>query len=78
MHFLWSIICGAIIGAIAGSIMNSKGGFIRNVVIGMVGSSFGGWIAHLIGIYSYGKIFGIIVDIVGACLLIWIGRKIFD
>lgn len=75
---IWAIV-GALIGWIASSIMKSKGGLLRNIVIGIVGSFFGGWLAGLIGInintpFSIG---GIAVSIAGACLLIAIGKKIF-
>lgn len=43
MGFLWSLIVGGFIGAIAGSILNKdkKMGIVANVLAGLVGSSVG-------------------------------------
>ena len=43
MGFLWSLIVGGFIGAIAGSILNKdkKMGIVANVLAGFVGSSVG-------------------------------------
>ena len=43
---LWSIIVGGIIGWLAGKLMNSKGGILRNIILGIVGSGVGNcWLA---------------------------------
>ena len=76
MHFILNLILGALSGFIAGKIMDSKGGLLRNIIVGIVGSSLGGWIAGLLGIHSTG-LGGILVSVAGACLLIWIARKLF-
>ena len=39
-----SLILGALIGWIAGKLMGSRGGLIRNLILGVVGSAVGnGW-----------------------------------
>ena len=76
MHFLIWLITGALIGWIASLIMKSKSGLLRNIIVGFVGSSLGGWIASLLGIHGTG-IGGILISVAGACLLIWIARKLF-
>ena len=35
---IWSIIVGGIIGWLAGKLMNSKGGILRNIILGIVGN----------------------------------------
>ncbi len=73
-----SIVIGAVIGWVASLIMNSKGGAIRNILVGIVGSALGGWVASLIGISaSKFSIGGILISIAGACLLIFIIKKLF-
>lgn len=70
-----SIIIGAITGALAGKIMRSHHGFILNIIIGMVGSSVGHFLFGLIGFSAHG-LAGFIVDVIGACVVISIARKI--
>lgn len=73
---IWTLICGALVGWIAGKLMHMEGGILQNIVVGIVGSAIGGILCALIGIYSYGFIFGIIVNVVGACILLWLVRWI--
>ena len=70
-----AIITGAIIGAIASRIMNSRHGFFMNMVIGVAGSSLGHFLFGLLGFTAYG-LAGFLVEIVGACLVISLARKI--
>lgn len=77
MGLLMSIIGGAIIGFIASALMHEKSGFLKNVVLGIVGSALGKFLFSLVGVYAVG-IAGVIVSIIGACVLIWIGNKLFD
>ena len=42
---LWSIIVGGIIGWLAGKLMGSRGGVLRNIILGIVGSGVGNWLA---------------------------------
>ena len=78
---LWNIIVtiliGALVGWLASLIMNMKGGFWLHVVLGIVGSIVGTIIAGLIGISARQiSIGGIIISVAGACLVIWLVRKI--
>lgn len=74
MGLLMSIIGGAIIGFIASVLMHEKSGFIKNVLLGIVGSAVGKFLFSLVGVYATG-LAGVIVSIIGACLLIWIVNK---
>ena len=78
---LWNIIVTVLIGALSGwiarKIMNVKGGFIFNAILGIVGSFVGGLLAGLIGIGAAKiSIGGILLSVVGACVVIWLVRKI--
>lgn len=68
---------GALVGTIAGKLMEAEGGLLRSIVIGVIGSAVGGAIAGLLGFYAYGWIANLIVSVAGACLFIWLGRKLF-
>ena len=57
--------------------MNGKSkGIIRNVILGLVGGAVGGYIGNLLGIGG-GWVTGIILSIAGACLVVWIVKKLF-
>ena len=45
---IWSIIVGGVIGWLAGKLMGSKGGVLRNIILGIVGSGVGNWLAGAI------------------------------
>ena len=49
VQVLW-IIFGALAGFLAGKIMKSSNGLIANVILGIVGSFVGGWLAGQLGI----------------------------
>ena len=53
---LWSIIVGGIIGWLAGKLMGSRGGVLRNIILGIVGSGVGNWLAGTIGIAATGSV----------------------
>ena len=73
---LW-ILFGAAAGWAAGKIMNSSPGWVMNIILGIVGSVVGGFLASLVGISTTGFSIGaLIIAIAGACLLIWLVRKL--
>ncbi len=75
---LW-IIYGALVGWLASIIMKTRRrGLIKNIIIGLLGSVLGGWIASLFNIGSVTgfTIEGFLISIGGAVLLIWLLRRI--
>ena len=78
---LWNIIIsicvGALVGWLAGILMNAKNGFLMNALLGIVGAVVGRFLAALIGIHaSRISIGGILISVCGACLVIWLYRKL--
>ncbi|AWZ37595.1 GlsB/YeaQ/YmgE family stress response membrane protein [Ligilactobacillus murinus] len=72
LHWLWVLIVGAIIGAIAGALTKNGGsmGWISNILAGLIGSSLGeallgAWGPQLAGM-------AIIPSIIGAVILVLI------
>ena len=51
-------------------------GWLGNVLLGWVGGLIGNFAFRLVGLGANGLIGEIIVSVVGACLAIWIVRKI--
>ena len=76
-RLLGTLITGALVGWIAGKLMDMEGSLLRNIVVGVAGSVVGSFVFGLIGFYAYGAVANLLVSIVGACLFIWIGRKLF-
>ncbi len=78
---MWGIIGGLILGAIAGCIgsflMNEKSGLLKNILLGIAGGFVGGFLFKLIGFHATNLIASLIVSVVGACICIWGGRKLF-
>ncbi len=74
MGWITSIIIGGIIGWLASIFMktNQQMGLIANIIIGIVGSMLGFWIAGLFGVVEGGLILRFVVGIAGAALLIFI------
>ena len=74
--FIVTLISGAIAGWLAGKLMGSKHGLIINIVLGLVGGVIGGFICKLIGLTATGFIGGVLVSVLGACILIWFCKRI--
>jgi uncharacterized membrane protein YeaQ/YmgE (transglycosylase-associated protein family) len=74
MHWLWVILIGLIIGALAKLIMPGRdpGGFIVTALIGIVGSVLGTWLGRVLGLYQEGQSAGFIMSLVGALILLGI------
>ncbi|CAJ1183237.1 hypothetical protein FD33_GL002187 [Companilactobacillus paralimentarius DSM 13238 = JCM 10415] len=70
MHWLWVIIVGAIIGALAGAITNNgkSMGWISNILAGIVGSALGEGILGAWGPQLAGM--AIIPSLIGAIILV--------
>jgi uncharacterized membrane protein YeaQ/YmgE (transglycosylase-associated protein family) len=77
MGFLWTLIIGLVVGAIAKLLMPGKdpGGVIITMLIGVAGALLAGFLGRALGWYSNpGEGPGIIASIIGAMLLLFIYR----
>ena len=77
-ELLSTILLGALCGWIAGIIMKSRGGLLRNIILGIVGGFVGGILAKVLSIIglSIGSWIGtLIFGVAGSCLCIWLARK---
>ena len=74
MGILIAIVVGGVVGWLASLIMktNAQMGLIANVVVGIIGSSLGHWLAPKLGIAAGGSVMQWVVSIGGAVLLIFI------
>ena len=80
MGILMLLLFGAVIGFVAGLIMKSKGSLVKNIIIGILGSFLGGWVASLLNFGTFGgasfDVMNIVISVGGACLLIVIARAL--
>lgn len=73
MSILWTVIMGAIVGAIAKFIMpgsNEPKGFVLTAALGVAGALLAGFLGQAVGWYSAGQGAGFIGSLIGAIILI--------
>ena len=78
MHLIISLIVGGVVGWLASIVMktNAQMGWVANVLVGIVGSALGFWLAGLLGIAPAGGIVRLAVAVAGAALLIFLLRAL--
>ena len=78
MSWIVTLVIGGIVGWLASMVMKTDAqmGWIANVLVGVVGSMLGYWIAGLLGIAPTGEILRFVVAVIGAALLIFILGKL--
>jgi len=74
MGLIVSLIIGGIVGWIASMVMktNAQMGVLANVIVGVIGSSLGFWIAGAAGLSAAGPVMGWVVAVIGASVLIFV------
>jgi uncharacterized membrane protein YeaQ/YmgE (transglycosylase-associated protein family) len=72
MHWLWVILIGLVVGAVAKLIMPGKdpGGFVITMLLGIAGSVVATWLGRAIGWYQEGQSAGFIMSVIGAVVLL--------
>ena len=77
MGLIVSIVVGLIAGAIAHRVLNSRGGFLGSLVVGLIGALIGGQLAHMFRLQVTGGIFDqLVLATVGAILFLFLWRKL--
>ena len=72
LHWLWVVLIGLVIGALAKLIMPGKdpGGFIVTALLGIAGSLVATWLGRAAGLYHEGQSAGFIMSVIGAIVLL--------
>jgi len=77
LQILVEIVIGALCGFAASKIMKVNGkGLLFYIITGVIGGAVGGILGSLIPI-GKGWVMGIILAIVGSCLVVWLYKKLF-
>ena len=78
MGLIATLIIGGIVGWLASLVMktDARMSLVANVVVGVVGSMLGYWVAGLLGFVAVGGIARFLVALGGAVLLIFILGKL--
>ena len=77
-NLIVTLVIGGVIGWLASILMraNSQMGIVANVIIGILGSFLGVYVANALGVQTHGAPAAWIVAVLGASLLIWILRAL--
>ena len=78
MNWIVTLIVGAIVGWLASILMktNAQMGVIANILVGIIGSSIGFWLAGVLGLSAGGPIVGWVIAVLGAAVLIFILKAV--
>lgn len=79
MSIIWTIIIGAIVGAIAKFIMpgsNEPKGFILTAILGVVGALVATFLGQAVGFYGENQTAGFIGSIIGAIIVLFIYGRV--
>jgi uncharacterized membrane protein YeaQ/YmgE (transglycosylase-associated protein family) len=76
MAFLWMLVVGLVVGALAKLFMPGRdpGGVIVTMLIGLAGAALAGFLGRAVGWYDAGQAAGFIASVLGAVLLLVIYR----
>jgi uncharacterized membrane protein YeaQ/YmgE (transglycosylase-associated protein family) len=78
MGWIMTVVIGGIVGWLASILMktNAQMGLLANILVGVLGSAIGFWIAGMLGLAAMGGFARFIVAIAGAALLIFVLQKL--
>lgn len=78
MDLIITIIIGGIVGWLASIVMktNAQMGMIANIIVGILGSLLGFWLAGALGIVAGGGVIRFLISLGGAMLLIALLRAL--
>ncbi len=78
MAFIWYILIGILAGYLAGKIMRGGGyELVLNLILGICGGVFGGWVFSLFGLGTTSIIGNLITSVIGAVLILWIASLLW-
>jgi uncharacterized membrane protein YeaQ/YmgE (transglycosylase-associated protein family) len=78
MNWIVTIIIGGVIGWLASMLMKTDAqmGILGNIIVGIVGSALGFWLAGVLGIGAGSQIGAWLIAVIGAAVLIGLLRAL--
>jgi uncharacterized membrane protein YeaQ/YmgE (transglycosylase-associated protein family) len=78
MGWIVTLVVGGIVGWLASMVMKTdkQMGIVANVIVGIIGSSLGFWLAAVLGFAAYGLVAQWAVSVAGAAVLIFLLKKL--
>ena len=77
MNIIWFLLIGLVAGWLAAKITDAPHGLIRNLIVGLVGSLFGGFLFGKLGIQTVPDFWGeLITATIGAVVLLFVWQAI--
>jgi uncharacterized membrane protein YeaQ/YmgE (transglycosylase-associated protein family) len=78
MNWIVTLIIGGVIGWLASLVMktNAQMGLLANVIVGIVGSMLGFWLAGVLGIGAGSAVASYVIAVIGAVVLIGILKAV--
>lgn len=76
MNIIIWIIFGAVVGWLAGIVMKTDHGMVEDIILGILGAFIGGFIMNSMGqpgVTGF-NLYSIVVAVIGASVLIFLGR----
>lgn len=76
MYILLWLLFGAVVGWLAGIIMNDKKSMVMNIILGILGSLLGSWIASTLFNRNFSdfSMEGLLFSVIGAAILIFLKK----
>jgi len=74
--FFSMLLIGVLAGWVAERVTESDHGLFTNLLVGILGSFVGGWLAGLLDIPVFGFFRTLVAAIVGAIILLWVWRAV--
>jgi len=78
MNWIVTLIIGGVIGWLASMVMKTDAqmGLLANVIVGIVGSMLGFWLAGVLGIGAGSAVAAYVIAVIGAVVLIGILKAV--
>ena len=72
VNIIVTLVIGGIVGWLGSLVMktDAQAGIIANIIVGIIGSSLGFWLAGILGLSASGPIMGWVIAVAGAVVLI--------
>lgn len=76
MGIIWTLLVGMLAGWLAAKLMGvNDGNWVKNLILGLVGSVLGSFIAWIIGLTASNLIGSCLIAVAGSCLVVYLYKR---